>query len=63
MIVGDEIGKNNAVQLGKELESAHEVEQLYYSLKGSPTRLAQLTKLEEAAGLFIGLANSIRAAP
>ena len=60
--IGDQIMKAEAHQLAQDLESAHEVELLLYQLGSSPDRDEELAKLDQAAGVFMALANTIKAA-
>jgi hypothetical protein len=54
-----EIGWDKAYDLGKALEEAHEVEQLFNE-RTKPEGERDLQKIEEAAGLFHALGNIVR---
>ena len=60
--IGDHIKETEAQKLAQDLESAHEVELLLSQLESSGDRDAELAKLDRAAGMFMALANTIRAA-
>lgn len=60
--IGDVIGSEKAKELSTRLKDAHEVEMLLYDLHNAPDRDQELAQLDEAAGLFKALANSIRVA-
>ncbi len=59
--VKDEIGKDTAEKLAQDLIDSHEVELLLGQLHDAPDRDNQLRKLDEASGVFMALANIIRA--
>ena len=59
--VKDEIGEEKAEQLAQDLIEAHEVEALWGPLHNAPDRDNQLAKLDQASGVFIALANLLRA--
>jgi len=59
--VKDEIGEERAEELAKDLIEAHEVEVLLWQLHNVPDKDLQLSKLDEASGVFMALANIVRA--
>lgn len=59
--VGHVIGKVEAKKLAKNLKKVHEVEKLFSELYNSPNKTRELTKLDEASGIFRALAVSLRA--
>jgi len=59
--VKDEIGEEKAEQLAQDLIDAHEVEALWIQLHNAPDRDNQLAKLDQASGVFIAIANLLRA--
>lgn len=61
--IGDQVAEAEVKSLSEQLESAHAVEALLSELSHSPHPDAELAKLDEAAGIFMGVAASIRAAP
>ena len=60
--IGDEIGQDDVARLASDLEQAHEVEMLF-AFNALPDRDDRLSKLDEASGVFMALAVSLRAAP
>lgn len=58
--LGDTIDPEKAKELSDRLRRSHEVEGLWYEFKAHPEAKAELQKIAEAAGVFSGLANSVR---
>jgi hypothetical protein len=58
-LVEEEIGKPQAQEIGRALEDASAVEQLYNG-RTSPEGMADLRRLDEAAGVLHAMANIVR---
>ena len=58
-LVDEELGAAKAQEIGQALTEAHRVEMLF-AKRDSPDGLADLARLEEAAGMLRALANLVR---
>jgi hypothetical protein len=57
--IGDELGKGKATTIAATLAEAHEVERLF-SNPMTPEGIAEISKLDEAAGILRAISNVVR---